>query len=49
MENGQNHELADKQTVNDDNKNEEEEEKEKKTNGDDPIQIELNDNGNQVR
>ena len=48
MENGQNHELADKQTVNDENKNEEEEEKEEKTNGDDPIEIELNDNEKHV-
>ena len=47
MENGQNHELADKQTVNDENKNEEEEKKEK-TNGDDPIEIELNDNEKHV-
>ena len=47
MENGQNHELANKQTVNDENKNEEEE-KEEKTNGDDPIDIELNDNEKHV-
>ena len=50
MENGQNHEFADKQTVNEDNKNEEEEEEKKENmNGEDPIEDnELNDNEKQV-